>query len=170
MPVQYSYTSTPPVGRTACTSLIACTVQLYLYSPYRPYSLYKPQCLYSTAIPPCLYRGVLYSLHFGLPVPCMSSPSILFLHSHQQYICICNWVSIENRACICRTCAIERLPDWAPCSEEQCCWLGHWLACQLIVLKSVNNWVSGSTEQEMTHVLKLQEVPLSAILVKCWSA
>ena len=54
-------------------SLSACTVQLYLYSPYGPYSLYRasvpvqysytstplmgrtactePQCLYSTAIP-----------------------------------------------------------------------------------------------------------------------
>ena len=64
VPVQYSYTSTPPMVRTACTepqclystaipllplwsilpvqSLSACTVQLYLYSP---------QCLYSTAIP-----------------------------------------------------------------------------------------------------------------------
>ena len=64
VPVQYSYTSTPPMGRTACTdpqclystaiallplwavrpvqSLSACTVQLYLYSP---------QYLYSTAIP-----------------------------------------------------------------------------------------------------------------------
>ena len=30
VPVQYSYTSTPPIGRTACT---------------------EPQCLYSTAIP-----------------------------------------------------------------------------------------------------------------------
>ena len=67
VPVQYSYTSTPPMGRRACTEpqclystaipllpsvpvqysytstpLSACTVQLYLYSP---------QCLYSTAIP-----------------------------------------------------------------------------------------------------------------------
>ena len=67
VPVQYSYTSTPPMGRTACTEpqclcstaipllpsvpvqysytstpLSACTVQLYLYSP---------QCLYSRAIP-----------------------------------------------------------------------------------------------------------------------
>ena len=64
VPVQYSYTSTPPMDRTACTeqqclystailllplwtvrlvqSNSACTVQLYLYSP---------QCLYSTAIP-----------------------------------------------------------------------------------------------------------------------
>jgi hypothetical protein len=35
VPVQYSYTSTPPIGRTACT------VQLYLYSPYGPYGLYR---------------------------------------------------------------------------------------------------------------------------------
>ena len=61
--VQYSYTSTPPMGRTACTepqflysraipllppwavrpvqSLSSCTVQLYLYSPHWPYSLYR---------------------------------------------------------------------------------------------------------------------------------
>ena len=61
--VQYSYTSTPPMGCTACTepqclyntaipllpvwavrpvqSLSACTVQLYLYSPYGPYGLYR---------------------------------------------------------------------------------------------------------------------------------
>jgi len=64
VPVQYSYTSTPPLGRTACTDsqflystaipllplwivrpvqrLSTCTVQLYLYSPYWPYSLYIP--------------------------------------------------------------------------------------------------------------------------------
>jgi len=92
---EYSYTSTPPMGRTACTepqclyniaipllplcavqpvqSLSACTVELYLYSPYGPYGLYRasvpvqysytstppmgrtactePQCLYSIAIP-----------------------------------------------------------------------------------------------------------------------
>jgi len=62
-PVQYSYTSTSPIGRTACTepqylysraipllpllavrpvqSLNACTVQLYLFSPYGPYGLYR---------------------------------------------------------------------------------------------------------------------------------
>ena len=95
MPVQYSHTSTPPMGRTACRepqclystaitllplwavrpvqSLSTCTVQLYLYSHYRPYGLYsasvpvqysytstspmgrmvctEPQCLYSTPIP-----------------------------------------------------------------------------------------------------------------------
>ena len=63
VPVQYSYTSTPPMDRTACTepqclysraipllpilavrpvqNLSACTVQLYLYSLYWPYSLYR---------------------------------------------------------------------------------------------------------------------------------
>ena len=95
MPPQYSYTSNPPTSRTACTesqclystaiplllllairpvqSLSACTVQLYLYTPYGPYGLCrasvpvqysytstppmgpsactKPQCLYSRAIP-----------------------------------------------------------------------------------------------------------------------
>ena len=66
VPVQCSYTSTPHKGRTACTEpqylystaipllpsvpvqysytstpLSACTVQLYLYSPYGPCSLYR---------------------------------------------------------------------------------------------------------------------------------
>ena len=63
VPVQYSYTSTTPIGRTNCTepqclysiaipllpllavrpvqNLSACTVQLYLYSPYWPYDLYR---------------------------------------------------------------------------------------------------------------------------------
>ena len=65
VPVQYSYTSTPPMGRTACTepqylystaiplllwavrpvqSLSACTVQLYLYC-------YGPYCLYRASVP-----------------------------------------------------------------------------------------------------------------------
>ena len=94
VPVQWSYTSTPPMGRTACTepqclystaipllplwavrpvqSLSACTVELYLYSPYGLYGLYRtsvpvqwsytstppngrtagtePQCLYNRPI------------------------------------------------------------------------------------------------------------------------
>jgi hypothetical protein len=63
VPVQYSYTSTSPMDRTACTesqcmysratplfplwavrsvqSLSACTVELYLYFPYGPYGLYR---------------------------------------------------------------------------------------------------------------------------------
>ena len=67
VPVQYSYTSTPPLGSTPCTepqylysratpllplwavrpvqSLSACTVELYLYSPYGPYGLYRASVL-----------------------------------------------------------------------------------------------------------------------------
>jgi hypothetical protein len=63
VPVQYSYTCTPPMGRTVCTepqcpysrsipllllwavrpvhSLSACTVELYLYYPHVPYGLYR---------------------------------------------------------------------------------------------------------------------------------
>jgi len=83
------------MGRTACTepqclystaipllpllavqpvqSLSACTVELYLYSPYRPYSLYRasvPVQYSYTSTPPigrtactepqCLYKGALY--------------------------------------------------------------------------------------------------------------
>jgi len=73
VPVRYSYTSTPPIGHTACTesqclystaiilhpllairpvqSLSACTIQIYFYSPYCPYGLSQHQCLCSTAIP-----------------------------------------------------------------------------------------------------------------------
>ena len=73
VPVHYSYTSTPTMGRTVCKqhqclysrtipllplrairpvqSLSACTVQLYLYSPYGPTACTEPQCLYITAIP-----------------------------------------------------------------------------------------------------------------------
>jgi len=61
------------MGRTACTepqfldsraipllrlwavrpiqSLSACTVELYLYSPYGPYGPYRTQCLYIRAVP-----------------------------------------------------------------------------------------------------------------------
>ena len=63
VPVQYIYTSTSPIGRTACTepqclysrtipllpqwavrpleSISACTVELNLYFPYGPYGLYR---------------------------------------------------------------------------------------------------------------------------------
>ena len=74
--VQYSYTSTPPMGRTAFTepqclysraipplplwaiqpvqSLSACTVQLYLYSPYGPYGLYRASVPVQGCTLPCL--------------------------------------------------------------------------------------------------------------------
>ena len=88
MPVQYSYTYTPPMGRTACTepqclystaipllplwavrpvqSLSACTVHLYLYSPCGPYSLYRASvsvqysCT-STHLSACTVQLYLYS-------------------------------------------------------------------------------------------------------------
>jgi len=73
VPVQYSDTSTPPMGRTICTephclysrtiplhplwavqpvqSLSACAVELYFYSPMGRTACTEPQCLYSRAIP-----------------------------------------------------------------------------------------------------------------------
>ena len=72
MPVQYSYNTTPPMDLWLVQSPSACTIHLYLYSPYGQYELYSasvpvqysytsttpmdctsytvPQCLYSTAI------------------------------------------------------------------------------------------------------------------------
>ena len=41
MPVQYSYTSTTLRAVRPVECLSACTVQLYLYFPYGPYSLYR---------------------------------------------------------------------------------------------------------------------------------
>jgi len=41
VPVQYSYTSTSPIVVGPVQSLSACTVQLYLYSPYGPCGLYR---------------------------------------------------------------------------------------------------------------------------------
>ena len=74
-PVEYSYTSTPPMDRTACTdpqylystaipllplwavrplqSLNACTVELYLYSPYGPYFLYRASVPVQGCTLPC---------------------------------------------------------------------------------------------------------------------
>ena len=79
VPVQWSYTATPPMGRTACTepqclykgalylTLSACTVELYRYSPYGPYSLYRasvPVQGCTLPYPQCLYKGALYLLPF----------------------------------------------------------------------------------------------------------
>jgi hypothetical protein len=91
VPVQYSYTSTPPNGRTACThpqclystaipliplwavlpvqSLSECTVQLYHYSSYGPHCLYRAkvpvQYRYTSTLPmdrtACTEHQCLYS-------------------------------------------------------------------------------------------------------------
>jgi len=57
----FTYTSTPPMDRTACTDPqclynSALYLYLYIYSPYVPYSLYKPsvpvqQCTVTLPIP-----------------------------------------------------------------------------------------------------------------------
>jgi len=97
LPVQYSYNSTTPIGRTACTepqclcstaiplltllavppvqSLNACTVDLYFYSPYWPTACTEPQCLYSRAI-------TLLPLLAVRPVQCLSACTVqLYLYS-----------------------------------------------------------------------------------------
>jgi len=66
MPVQtvhfnFTYTSTPPIDRTACTEpqclyIGALYLYLYLYSPYGPYSLYRASvCVQRCSLPPFTY-------------------------------------------------------------------------------------------------------------------
>ena len=97
VPVQYSYTSTPLCVVLPVQSLSACTVQLYLLSPYWPHGLYRPavpvqysytstppmgctactepQCLYSRAIPLLLLWAV-------RPVQSLSACTVqLYLYS-----------------------------------------------------------------------------------------
>jgi len=85
------------MGLRPVQSLSACTVQLYLYSPYGPYSLYRasvpveysytsnppmdrtactePQCMYSRAIP-------LLTLWTVQPVQILSACTVhLYLYS-----------------------------------------------------------------------------------------
>jgi len=114
VPVQYSYTSTPPMGRTACTepqclystaipllplwavrpvqNLSACTVELYLYSPYWPYGLYRT----SVPVQSALYLFTVLQ-YYGTTVvyALRRSPKRRYAAhdcsgiSHFQYICIC---------------------------------------------------------------------------------
>jgi len=80
VPVQYSYNSTPPTGRTACTEPQCLHSRAIPLLPYWPYGLYKasvplqysytstppigrtactePQCLHSSAIPLLLLLSV----------------------------------------------------------------------------------------------------------------
>jgi len=51
VPVQYSYTSTPPMDRMACTDP-QCLCSSYTSTPPMDHTACtEPQCLYSTAIP-----------------------------------------------------------------------------------------------------------------------
>jgi len=104
VPVEYSYTSTTSVRRTACTdpqclystaipllplcavqtvhTLSACTVQLYLYLPCAPYSLYRPsvpeQYSYKSTPPvrrtDCTDPQCLYSTDIPLLTLCAVQP------------------------------------------------------------------------------------------------
>ena len=131
MPVQYRYTSTAPMGRTACTephclystaipllllwtvrpvqSLSACTVELYLYSPYGPYHLYRasvsvqysytstppmdrttctqPQCLYKRGLSLGLWTNQLTERN-----PTVSQPGKRCRTFYQTR----NWISFFN--------------------------------------------------------------------------
>ena len=109
--VQYRYTSCPPMDRTACTepqclystaihilplwavrpvqSLSACTVQLYLYSPYGPYGLYRV----SVPVQGC-------TLPFTLLVSCPLSFTMCFCNTYHgglpclsMWHCILSWGS-----------------------------------------------------------------------------
>jgi len=102
VPVQYRYTSTPPMGRTARTepqylistaisllplwavrpvqSVSTCTVELYLYSPYGPYGLYRvsvPVQYSYTSIPLSAFTVQLY--HYS--PQCLYSTAIPLLPS-----------------------------------------------------------------------------------------
>jgi hypothetical protein len=102
VPVQYICTSTPPIGRTACTelqclystsipllplwavlsvqSLGACRVQQYFYYSYGPY------CLYRASVP-ILYSNKSYPLWTVRPVQSLSACTVqLYLYSpYGQY-------------------------------------------------------------------------------------
>jgi len=107
LPVQYSYTSTPPMCWTACTepqclystaipllplfagrpvqSPIACTVQLYLYSPYVPDGLYRA----SVPVQGC-------TLPFFYPQNNWE-PALLFAHSALKFH---NLLWTKNNLCL----------------------------------------------------------------------
>ena len=122
VPVTYSCTSTPPIGRTACTepqclystaitplpllavqsvqSHSACTVNLYLFAPYGPYSLYRasvPVQYSYNSTPPIAVR----------PVQSLSACTVqINLYSpHWTYAC-------TEPQCLYST-AIPLLPLWA---------------------------------------------------------
>ena len=110
VPVQYSYTSTPAMGRTACTepqclystvipllplwvvrplqSLSTWTVQLYLYSPYGPYGLYGAsvpvQYSYiSTPLSACTVQLYLYSPQclYSTAIPLLPSVPVQYSYT-----------------------------------------------------------------------------------------
>jgi len=78
VPVQYSYTSTPPMGRTACTEpqcLYSIAIPLL---PYGPYGLYRASVLVQgCTFTFTFYTSITYRLHY---------------HSHYHYARSYNWI------------------------------------------------------------------------------
>ena len=80
VPVQYSYTSTPPLwALRPVQSLSACTVQLYLYPPYGPYGVYRASVRVQGCTLPfsfiCLCIRESYVL-FGNKMFCQGTPKL----------------------------------------------------------------------------------------------
>jgi len=68
VPVQLSYTSTPPMDRTACTETQclykgALYLYLYLYSPYGPYGLYRASVPVQGCTLPYRYLYIYICMH-----------------------------------------------------------------------------------------------------------
>jgi len=107
---EYSYTSSSLWAVQPVQSLSACTVYLYLYSPYGPYSLYRasvlvqysytssppmgrtactePQCLYSISVP-------LLPLWAVRTVQSLSACTRVHFHPFTSFL-RCNAVSLGN--------------------------------------------------------------------------
>ena len=138
VPVQYSYNSTPPIGRTASTEpqclysraipllplwavrpvqyLSACTVQLYLYSPYGPYGLYStsvPVQYSYTSYPPiyltaCTEPQCLYST----AIPLLPSVPVQYSYTSTPLSACTVQLYLYSPQCLHST-AIPLLPLWA---------------------------------------------------------
>ena len=79
MPVQYSYTSTPPTDRRACTEpQCLYSIAIPLLPPMDRTACTEPQCLYSTAIPLLPLVSVQYSY---TSTPLSSCTVQLYLYS-----------------------------------------------------------------------------------------
>jgi len=122
LPVQYSYTSTSPMGHTASRepqclystainllplwtvlpvqSLRTCRVQLYLYTPYEPYRMYRASEI------------VQYSYTSTLPMDCSARtrPQCLYSIAISLLHFIYRTVSTEPQCLYSR--AIPLLPLW----------------------------------------------------------
>ena len=131
VPVQYSYTSNPPM---------ACTVQLYLYSPYGPYSLY------STAIP-------LLPLCAILPVHRLSACTVqLYLYSpYGPYGLYRTSVPVQYSY------TSNPTTDRTACTEPQCLFNGalylHLLPHHIRGFSSIRNLLSRNGVVTRIHLL-----------------